>query len=236
MKHILPFLILINFGSSFGQDFSYPKINQSGKAITDFIPKNWQILDSTKGDLNKDKIADYALVIQLIEISGSINRNDSGPKKLPFQPRILIIALTNPVTKQLELAEQNISFILQHDDPSMEDPFQSIKIEKGILNLEFQIFYNMGSWYVSNTSYKFRYQNNNFTLIGADDSSFHRATHDFKAYSYNFLSKKWSLQKGNFDTNETSKEEWHNLLINELKTFKTFKTPYTWEVTKETIL
>ena len=94
----------------------------------------------------------------------------------------------------------------------------------------------MGSWFVTNTSYKFYYKNNEFVLIGADNNSFHRGTHDFEDYSYNFLNKRWSYTKGNRNSEQKPQVEWHTLELKELKTLKTFRKPYTWEVTKDNYL
>jgi hypothetical protein len=87
----------------------------------------------------------------------------------------------------------------------------------------------MGSWYVTNAVYKFRYQQEQFVLIGADHSSFHRATHDFEDYSYNFLTKKRVWIKGN-DNKGTKKTTWKSLNVPALKTLKNFSEPFTWEV------
>ena len=111
----------------------------------------------------------------------------------------------------------------------MDDPYQGIKIYKGILQINFHLFYNMGCWYTTSTSYKFRYQDKQFILIGADYSSIHRATLDFEDYSYNFLTKKRSLTKGN-DIKRTKKVYWKTLNIVMLKTLTTFKVPYSWEI------
>ena len=74
----------------------------------------------------------------------------------------------------------------------------------------------MGSWYVTNSAYKFRYQQHQFVLIGADNFSFHRATQDFEDYSYNFLTKKRVLTKGN-DDKGTKKTPLKSLNIATLK-------------------
>jgi hypothetical protein len=74
-----------------------------------------------------------------------------------------------------------------------------------------------------------------FVLIGADNSSFHRATHDYENYSYNFLTKKRTLTKGN-DNNGKEKTTWKTVKISTLKTLKTFAEPFTWEVEKDIYL
>ncbi len=172
MRQLLTTIFLLTFGIAFGQDFSYLSINNQGKDINSFIPNGWTLLDSTKGDLNKDNHNDLVLIIQH-KNSVTIIKNDSDYSDTVLtQPRILIILFHNQTANQYQLVEQSNSFILNHDDPNMEEPYQDISVSNGVLKIDFQIFMNMGGWGMSNNSYKFRYQANQFVLIGADYNSF----------------------------------------------------------------
>jgi hypothetical protein len=228
MRPILTFILLLVLECSFAQNFSYPSIWQSGSSITDFVPSSWTIIDSALGDLNKDNLIDYAVVLQHADSVTISKTEDDIVDTVLTQPRMLLI-LFKSSNNSLYLAEQNNSFILNHDNPDMEDPYQFCKIDKGILQIAFRLFYNMGSWYVNNATYKFRYQNNQFALIGAEYRSFHRASQDFEEYSYNFLAGKRSLTSGN-EEKRTKKTEWKTLKIFPLQTLKTFHQPFTWEV------
>src|SRR5579872_2979088 len=75
MRHISVFLLLFlivqmsTIQTVFSQTtitsdrFVYPDINKYGKVLHDFSPKNWEITDTLSGDLNKDGIDDFALVL-----------------------------------------------------------------------------------------------------------------------------------------------------------------------------
>jgi len=115
----------------------------------------------------------------------------------------------------------------------MEDPYQSMKIEKGVLYIDFQLFYGVGSWVITSTTYLFRYQDKDFVLIGAENKSFDRASQNYEDYSFNFLTKKWSLTSGNDGTKQKPKTDWYTLDLKELKTLTTLKQPYRWEVIKD---
>ena len=226
MRQLLTFILAICFSFSYGQDFSYPFIKSTGRSVLDFVPAGWTILDSAYGDMNKDGAKDAGIIIQCKD---SILLVNSLEDTVLTQPRMLLILFNKPTDNSYALTEQSNSFILKHDNPTMDDPYQGLTINNGILELKFHLFYNMGSWYVTNAVYKFRYQQGQFVLIGADNSSFHRATHDFEDYSYNFLTKKRALTKGN-DNKRTKKTSWKPLNISELKTLKSFSEPFTWEV------
>ena len=112
----------------------------------------------------------------------------------------------------------------------MEDPYQSIHISNGLLQINFQLFYSAGSFTITTTAYKFRFQNNEFALIGADNYIFNRGTHDIEDYSFNFSTGKYSITRGNDNATQKLNTEWHTLNLKELKTLKTFKKPYNWDI------
>ena len=71
---------------------------QKAKSINDFVPKGWKILKDengsnfiAKGDLNKDKLQDVAIIIEKDD-KKNIKKNDNfGPNELNLNPRILLI-------------------------------------------------------------------------------------------------------------------------------------------------
>lgn len=232
MQHILAFILTILTSLSYGQNFTYPTIKQQAKEINDFVPVGWMVLDSADGDLNKDGVADVAIILQHKD---SILLTNSFNDTVLTQPRILLVLFRNAVGNTFTVAEQSNTFILKHDNPAMDDPYLEMAINKGVLEIKFHLFYNSGSWYVTNAVYKFRYQQENFVLIGADNASFHRATHDFEEYSYNFLTKKRAFTKGN-DNKRIKNTTWKTVDVAPLKTLKTFGEPFTWEVEKSIFL
>jgi hypothetical protein len=225
----LAFLQLLVATTS-AQDFTYPVIKNDGSTIADFIPSGWVLHDSAGGDLNYDGERDLAIVLQHRDSVQILKQEESYTDTLITQPRMLVIFFRDSTTQTYRLMEQSNSFILNHDQPYREDPYQSIIILNGILHINFQLFYNNGSRYISNTTYKFRCRQNTFVLIGADNNSFNRGNMDFEDHSFNFPAKKWSITRGNDNTNQKVSVKWHSIKLRELKTLKTFKQPYTWEV------
>ena len=191
-----------------------------------FIPSGWNILDSATGDLNGDELLDAVVVLQF-EDSVEILKTEG--ETVLTQPRILIILFRSVSENNFYLKEQSNSFVLNHDNSAMDDPFRDISISKRVLTIRFQLFYSAGSWHTTNSAYKFRYEGNQFVLIGADKYSIHRASHDYEDYSYNFLTKKLIVTNGN-DTRGPKKQSLKHINIQKLKTIKTLKSPFTWEI------
>lgn len=232
MRPILLFILTLLFGFSYGQHFAYPSIIPSGQKLSAFVPVGWKILDSAKGDLNKDGIKDAVIILQYRD---SVTLVKSEEDTVLTQPRILLILFKNYSDNNFHVTEQTNTFILSHNNATMDDPYQGLTIDKGILKFDFHLFYNMGSWYTTSATYKFRYDGKEFLLIGADLSTIHRATLDYEDYSYNFLTKKRSYTKGN-ETKGTKETNSKLLNILLLKTLKTFIEPFSWEIESDIYL
>jgi hypothetical protein len=226
MRYTLIFILTILFNVSYGQTFLYPAINLNGQSIVDFIPVGWAILDSAYGDLNNDGLKDAVIILQHKD---SVSLVNSTEDTVLTQPRILLLLFKNTANSKFSLIEQSNSFILKHDNSIMDDPYQGIAIDKGVLKIDFHLFYNMGSWYTTSSTYKFRYEGKEFILIGVDLSTIHRGTLDYEDYSFNFLTKRRSYIKGN-EEKGTQKTTLKSFALTSLKTFKTFKEPYSWEI------
>lgn len=61
MKKILFFLMFSTIISA--QSF-YPALNLSGMSMDSFLPQDWKLISNAVGDLNNDKLIDFALVIE----------------------------------------------------------------------------------------------------------------------------------------------------------------------------
>lgn len=232
MRIIFSLFTLLSFHTVYCQVDSTPKINTTGQKITDFVPSEWTILDSASGDLNLDGEEDAALVLQQKD---SIWTTNSLGDTVLTQPRILLILFRSTEIQKFTLIDRSNSFILRNDNPAMEDPYQNIEIKNGTLEISFTLFFSIGSWYVTNAVYKFRYLKSSFVLIGAEKQTFHRATREFEEYSFNFISGKRKLSKGN-DAKGIKTVIWKTMRRIQTKTIQTLKAPFHWEIEKAVLL
>ena len=235
MRKITTIIFIIFSFYGLGQEFNYPILSKTERNIENFIPLNWKILKSVKGDLNKDSLSDFAVVFQFIDSVKLINIDSTSEEvyrdTVITQPRILALFFYNKATKQFDLIEQSNTFILNHDNPNMDEPLQDINIRNNVLTISFFIFMNSGGWGMSNNIYRFRYQDNSFKLIGADYNSTNRGSGKVENRSYNFLTRKELIETGNISNNKLKKQR-KKISILELKTLKTFPKPFTYEIEK----
>jgi len=114
----------------------------------------------------------------------------------------------------------------------MADPFQELIISKNILKINFFLWYSMGSWYQTDLTYVFRFQEDKLTLIGAEYNEVHRGNSNGVHRSFNFSTKKMSETQSELNSNGDlfdKNTEWFDLPIQELKTIETLTKPLDWE-------
>ncbi|MBR8538134.1 hypothetical protein KDU71_21365 [Carboxylicivirga sediminis] len=190
--------------------------------IKHLIPKDTQLIDYCKGDLNKDGYDDIVVVYEekdksKIEIDSSLNDT------LNTNNRILLICVFNKSKGDYEKFRVINNLIPQRISRNMADPFAGIQIKKGILSLGAYYWYSSGSWYMTNKEYKFRFQNNEFYLIGIESESTHRGTMESESISVNFSTRKMlvtNYSSPEYDENDEEiiekKETWYSFKLNEL--------------------
>ena len=232
----LALFICVSFGSSqnvFSQDFNlprksdYPNLPKSGKSINDFVPKDWETVGKAQGDLNGDKIEDSALVIKA-NLSKFLNKNVGlGSHPFDTNPRILVVLFKDK--DGYKIAKQSNTFIVAPDSPTQLEPFQEVRIKNGILELSFELFSSAGSWSMTSSSYRFKFLNGEFVLVGADKTDSMRNSGEMKSRSYNFLTSRLKVSTGNFSS-DREKVRWRTYRLKKLKTLDTFKAPFSWKI------
>ncbi len=192
-------------------------------SIKKYIPENWKIIQKIKGDLNKDQKDDLVLIIEETDATKLLKNDGLGADSLNTNPRGILVFFND--NNKYTLISKNLKGFIPSENSvensCLEDPLNSVEIEKNILIINFNYWLSCGSWYVNNATYKFRYQNNSFELIGFDHFEFHRASGKKSEMSINFLTKKKSNTTGNeFKDDVQSKTNWEKIEINKLYKLK----------------
>jgi hypothetical protein len=141
-------------------------IPMTAKDPKDFAPKGWKIDVVEKGDLNGDKIDDAAIVMTKPELM----ENDTVKET---SKRFVVLALGDG--GQFKRTALSDEAALDEDEGGvMGDPFQELKIEKGIVI----ITHYGGSSSRRGVTERYRWQQNRWMLIGATYESFHATEPD----------------------------------------------------------
>ncbi|TDQ06414.1 hypothetical protein [Pedobacter metabolipauper] len=235
MKIKLTLFILICGFSIQAQSFKYPAMASQGRTIKSLIPAQWKVIDSVYGDLNRDQIADMALILEFyapVKESRAYGDNTTEIITEIQKPRILAIYFKSG--KSYKLAKQNNNFILRSEEGgAMGDPLRPLHITDNKLNFLFE----GGANWRWKLNYTFKFQNNDWLLTQASNNSYHASSGEMNEKQYDFVNKKRLVITGttfNRESANTSKEE--PLQVKQLRTFTSFKKPWTWEISPDEFL
>lgn len=204
-------------GYSQHDEYRYPEfIGQDLQSVEN--NPDWKILQKSSGDLNKDSLNDYALILELKD--SVFEKRCTDCYLLKSKPRIILILFDQKEYEEVII--QNNEFIARGDEGGMAlylEPELSIK--NGLLNIFYQ-------YTRSNQSYTFEFINDQLELKCAEDNGVHSA-------SGNFENKKYDFQKGRIIT-KTGNISQDNLKTEVIKidikpkSLSEFGRMYEWEV------
>lgn len=250
MKIIFSLLFLSIAGFAAAQNH-YPVLSSKGDSAAAFVPAKWHIMYQVQyGDLNKDKLEDAAFVIESDDTMSEYLYDAETQKyddlEHGINPRILVVLFKN-ADGTYRLALQNNDFILRVFEGGMCcDPYESedITIKNGTLRLAFNGGLSRTKW---ENTYVFRYQKNDWYLIGAsiayiyidygdhnEDGSDDSVKISREETSYNFITGKVEITTNDDTDNPASQAKIIKKTLPEmpLPTFKTLIRPMTWEIEK----
>jgi hypothetical protein len=219
-KQIL--ILLVSFCAlGFSQDYQsiYPSF--IGMNLNEIETNSeWGILQKATGDLTKNGLDDYAIVIE---------SNDSIPEKrcldcklLKNKPRIILVLFN--LDGKLKVKIQNNEFIARGDEGGMS-PY--IEPELSIKNGLFSIYYQFTR---SNQSYTFKYKNNRIEIVKAESMGVHSASGNYENDKFDFTNGTLTSETGNI-----SEEESESKIVEfekKPKSLSEFGPMYEWEITE----
>lgn len=202
------------------------------RTIDSYIPENWKVHTKIWGDLNKDGVKDVVLIIQNTDKKYIVTNDGFGQDTLDCNPRKLLVLFNEK--GDFKKVSENVDFIPTTNDsisPCLADPLEgnNQSIEKGVLILNFNYWLSCGSWYVTNNTFKFRFQNDRMELIGFDSESLHRASMETSEDSFNFMTmKRRTSEGGNManDDNDNVKVTWSKIVGEKISVLDKMKSDW----------
>jgi len=236
MRCLIFFLLLSVGNISFAQKFNFPKLISQSDKSENLIPKNWKVIDSAQGDLNKDKQPDLVLVL---EYYTPVNEDRAyGNYEIELitetqKPRILAIYFKTG--NKYRLAAQNNDFILRSQEGGkMGDPLKGIHIDDNKLTLSFEGGGNEWRWKLN---YQFEYKQKEWDLVNANNVYYHKDTGEMVDKQYDFVDRTIKTVVGSiFKRNISNATDEDILVFGRPRTLNDFKKPWTWEITKDNYL
>lgn len=182
------------------------------KKLSEFVPGKYRIFEEIYGDLNKDGVDDCVLIIKDTDKENFVTDEYQG--ELDRNRRGIVILFDKGGSYEVVLENKDCFSSENEDGGVYYAPELSVEIaEKG--NLYIHYSHGRYGWW----RYTFRYQNNDFELIGFDSSS-NRGPLIERMTSINFLTKKKQVSVNTNEDAENGKDQfeetWEDIEIKSL--------------------
>ena len=229
MRILINLLFLCCCLTAPAQNFKFPAVPAQGKTIKALIPAQWKVIDSVYGDLNGDKTEDLALIL---EFYASVKENraygDNTTELITEIQRPRVLTIYFKAGRNYKLITQNNNFILRSEEGgAMGDPLRPLSIADNNLNFAFE----GGSGWKWKLNYSFKYQGNDWQLTKAGNYAYHNSSGEMNDKQYDFVNKKRVVISGTVDNKDADNEKMEQpLSVKTLRTFQSFKKPWTWEI------
>jgi hypothetical protein len=200
---------------------TWPTLPAHGATPEDFVPKGWKVEFRTTGDLNRDGVADLALVLHETDPAKVLTGMPIGPDPFDTNPRILAV-LFRTAAGGYDLAVADHSLIPRSTEPNLDDVLEGSKgpvIRNGSLKIEMQLFANAGGWTTGAYGFTFRWQDGHFRLIGYDAATVQRNSGETAGVSINYLTSNEKISHGRID-HDGDKVRWQTLSQRSLLTLE----------------
>ncbi len=226
---------MVSGNLAFAQKFGFPKLVSQSDKIHHLIPKNWKVLDSVRGDLNRDQQPDLVLILeynQAIDEDRAYGNYEIELITETQKPRMLAIYFKSG--NRYRLALQNNDFILRSEEGGkLGDPLKGLRVDKNNLALSFE----GGNAWRWKLNYEFQYLQNQWNLVTANNVYYNNETGEMVDKQYDFVDRTIKTVVGSiFKRNISNETEEDILVFSQPRTLSDFKKPWTWEVTKDNYL
>ena len=182
-------------------------LKQQGTSVEELVPQGWSHYETT-GDLNKDGIADVA-VMSRPNFKEKIVTREDGYEYNFNQPVFAIYFGTTD--GQLKLWKEYGELLPADDNMDCMNNFSFEVTNRGVLNITIQPECTQGSFFSNISRYSYRFQNGDFFLIGKEIESIQRNTGEVELVSENYLTWKRQVKKSNFSEDTPPIEKWTRL-------------------------
>ncbi|MBK6820925.1 MAG: hypothetical protein IPG85_15570 [Bacteroidetes bacterium] len=196
---VVLFLMLL-FPTYLFSQCEVPAFAKTGKTIQSFVPKGWEIKDSARSDFNNDQQIDVVLILS--------NLIEQDENNFTYECNRPIVILQKTNTGYILAAHTNEGVLCKSCGGIFGDPYAGISFNKNVLNIE---HYAGSAWrWIKN--FTFRFQQNQWQLIGCSDASYW----SLGECEGNIGDSGYQLQEANFSTSKA----------HIVKTKDTFCKPY----------
>ena len=169
------------------------QLAKEGRTIEEVVPNGWDIQSAT-GDLNKDGIEDFVLIVRPNDPAYIKTRDDDFESN--FSPLSLAVYFGSPsgVYKRFKVWYDTIS---GREDEERDITNEVSITPKGAIDITVSSWSSMGTAATGGSTYRYRFQSGDFYLIGEESSWLNRMTGEGESTSINYLTGQKEITTGN---------------------------------------
>lgn len=170
-----------------------PQLAKEGCTIEEVVPNGWEVQSAT-GDLNKDGIEDFVLLVRSNDPAYIKTRDDGFESN--FSPLSLAVYFGSPsgVYKRFKVWYDTIS---GREDEERDITNEVSITPKGAIDISVSSWSSMGTAATGGSTYRYRFQSGDFYLIGEESSWLNRMTGEGESTSINYLTGQKEITTGN---------------------------------------
>lgn len=215
--------------------FSFYSFSQSTESsYPDFIGQSlhiidrnydWEILQKSSGDLNKDGIDDLALTLESKD--SILEKRCSECSLQKNKARIIVVLVCEDGVSKVII--QNNHFIARANEGGISTPYVAPKlsIENGLMIIDYE-------YTRSNQSYTFELREREMVIVKANSNGVHAALGDFEHSIFDFTKRMVTSETGNLSSEKT--EITKQKIEVKSKSLSEFGFMFDWEVVKDKYL
>lgn len=203
MKYFFTAIVLLLYSIAHAQ-CKVPQIVKSAQTVEAFVPENIEIHDRISGDFNADGLDDEIIVL--------IDKKEKEDDQYNYDCNRPLIILQKTKTGYILSGKCNEAILCKNCGGAFGDPYESISLKKNVLNIS----HYGGSAHRWSRDYTFRFQRNQWVLIGASESSYWSLGEcdgivgdaGYNLYEVNFSTSKVHIIRTHGDECKPYKDEW----------------------------
>lgn len=198
---VMGLLFALNSNPIAAQTQKKSQLAKEGRTIEEVVPNGWDIQSAT-GDLNKDGIEDFVLIVRPNDPAHIKTRDDGF--EYNFNPLFLAVYFGSPsgVYKRFKVWQDTVS--------GREDEYTDITNElsitpKGAIDISVSSWSSMGTAATGGSTYRYRFQSGDFYLIGEESTWGNRLAAEWERTSINYLAGQKEVTSGDLITRRNLK-------------------------------
>jgi hypothetical protein len=182
-------------------EVTYPELQEQGEDAQSFVPKGWVLEKEIRGDLNEDGTDDLVLVLHNADPANMLKTEWAPETPVDTNARMLAVALAGSGGYRLVVSDHDIIprvISLTESDPLSESG--GVSIDRGSLLVSIYYFSSAGGSDTGHMDFRFRYEDEDFRLIGFDRVNVNRMSGEIKNVSVNYLNRKVVIKTGSIES------------------------------------